>query len=115
LKKTKSIVIHNLISLIKNLNSLDENESYEIKIDDQFFKDNEDEINKRVKLLKLNFEVKFIKVEKELEFNTFEIDQKILEKINIKSKENIEKNTFEEKSEKSYRRKIKKKTTEEIN
>ena len=59
--------------------------------------------------------IKFIKVEKELEFNTFEIDQKILEKINIKSKENIEKNTVEEKSEKSYRRKIKKKTTEDIN
>ena len=45
LKKTKSIVIHNLISLIKNLNSLDENETYEIRIDDQFFKDNENEID----------------------------------------------------------------------
>ena len=115
LKKTKSIVTHNLISLIKNLNSLNENETYEIRIDDQFFKDNEDEINKRIKSLKLTFEVKFIKVEKELEFNIFEINQKILEKINIKSKENIEKNTIEEKSEKSYRRKIKKKTTEDIN
>jgi Ribonuclease G/E len=114
LKKTKSIVIHNLISLIKNLNSLDENETYEIRIDDQFFKDNETEINKRIKSLKLTFEVKFIKVEKDLEFNTFEIDQKILEKINIKSKENIEKHTVEEKSEKSYRRKIKKKSTEDI-
>jgi len=114
LKKTKSIVIHNLISLIKNLNLLDENETYEIRIDDQFFIDNENEISKRIKSLKLTFEVKFIKVEKELEFNTFEIDQKILEKINIKSKENIEKNTIEEKSEKSYRRKIKKKTTEDI-
>jgi hypothetical protein len=93
---------------------LDENETYEIRIDDQFFKDNENEINKRIKSLKLTFEVKFIKVEKDLEFNTFEIDQKILEKINIKSKENIEKNIVEEKSEKSYRRKIKKKSTEDI-
>ena len=114
MKKTKSIVIHNIISLIKNLNSLDENETYEIRIDNQFFKDNENEINKRIKSLKLNFEVKFIKVEKDLEFNSFEIDQKILEKINIKSKENIKKNTVEEKSEKSYRRKIKKKTAEDI-
>ena len=65
--------------------------------------------------MKLSFKIKFIQVEKELEFKTFEIDQKILEKINVKSKENIEKNTIEEKSEKSYRRKIKKKTTEEIN
>ena len=55
LKKTKSIVIHNLISLIKNLNSLDGNETYEIRIDDQFFKDNENEINKRIKSLKLSF------------------------------------------------------------
>ena len=115
LKKTKSIVIHNLMSLIKNLNSLDEEAAYEIRINDKFFKDNENEINKRIKSLKLTFEVKFIKVEKDLEFNTFEIDQKILEKINIKSKENIEKNTVEEKSEKSYRRKIKKKSTEKIN
>ena len=115
LKKTKSIVIHNLISLIKNLNSLDEKETYQIRIDDKFFKDNENEINNRIKSLKLTFGIKFIKVEKELEFNTFEIDQKILEKIKIKSKENIEKNAVEEKSEKSYRRKIKKKTTEDIN
>jgi len=57
----------------------------------------------------------FTQVEKDLEFNTFEIDQKILEKINIKSKENIEKNTVEEKSEKSYRRKIKKKTNNNTN
>ena len=91
------------------------NEAQEIRIDDKFFRDNENEINKRIKSLKLTFEIKFIKVEKELEFNIFEIDQKILEKINIKSKENIEKNIVEEKSEKSYRRKIKKKTTEEIN
>ena len=101
LKKTKSIVIHNLISLIKNLNSLDINESYEIRIDDKFFKANENEINTRVKSLKLSFEIKFIQVEEELEFKTYEIDQKILEMINVKSKENIEKNIVEEKSEKS--------------
>jgi UDP-N-acetylmuramyl pentapeptide phosphotransferase/UDP-N-acetylglucosamine-1-phosphate transferase len=61
------------------------------------------------------FEIKFIQVEKELDFKFFEIDHKIFEKINVKSKENIEKNIVEEKSEKSYRRKIKKKSTEDIN
>jgi len=115
LKKTKSIVMHNLISLIKNLNSLNENETYDIRIDDKFFIDNKNEINKRIKSLKLTFEIKFIQVEKELEFKIYEIDQKVLEKINIKSRENIEKNTIEDKSEKTYRRKIKKKTTEDIN
>jgi hypothetical protein len=94
---------------------LDENISYEIRIDDQFYKDNEKEISNRVKSLKLSFEIKFIKIEKELGFKTFEIDQKVLEKINIKSKENIEKNIIEEKTEKSYRRKIKKKTVEDTN
>ena len=103
------------MSLIKNLNSLDKIEAYEIRIDDQFLKDNENEINERIKALKLTFDIKFIKIEKELEFKTFEIDQKIIEKINLKSRENIEKNTVEEKSEKSYRRKIKKKKSEENN
>ena len=112
LKKTKSIVIHNLISLIKNLNSLDEKISFEIKIDSKFYKDNENEIYKRIKSLNLNFDIKFIQIEKELEFNIYEIDQKIFEKVRLKSKENIEKNAIEGKSEKSYRRKIKKKTND---
>ena len=45
----------------------------------------------------------------------FEIDKKILELINNKSKENIIKNNIpESNSNKSYRRKIKKKSIEEI-
>ena len=94
---------------------MDENISYEIRIDDQFYRDNEKEITDRVKSLKLSFEINFIKIEKDLGFKVFEIDQKVLEKINIKSRENIEKNIIEEKTEKSYRRKIKKKTVENIN
>jgi len=115
LRKTKSIIIHNLLSLIKNLNSLDENISYEIRINEQFYTDNEKEITNRVKSLKLSFEINFIKIEKDLGFKVFEIDQKVLEKINIKSRENIEKNIIEEKTETSYRRKIKKKTVENNN
>ena len=115
LRKTKSIIFHNIISLIKNLNSLDKNDEYEIQIDKTFFQENKVELVKRVKALKLKFNVKFIEVEEGLMHKVFEIDKKVLELINNKSKENIIKNNIpESNSEKSYRRKIKKKSIEEI-
>ena len=115
LRKTKSIIFHNIISLIKNLNSLDKNDEYEIQIDKTFFQENKVELVKRVKTLKLKFNVKFIEVEEGLMHKVFEIDKKILELINNKSKENIIKNNIpESNSDKSYRRKIKKKSIEEI-
>jgi len=115
LRKTKTIIFHNIISLIKNLNSLDKIDEYEIQIDKIFFQENKIELVKRVKALKLKFNVKFIEVEERLLHKVFEIDKKILELINNKSKENIIKNSIPEtNSEKSYRRKIKKKSIEEI-
>ena len=115
LRKTKSIIFHNIISLIKNLNSLDKNDEYEIQIDKIFFQENKVELVKRVKALKLKFDVKFIEVEEGLMHEVFEIDKKVLELINNKSKENIIKNNIpESNTEKSYRRKIKKKSIEEI-
>ena len=115
LRKTKSIIFHNIISLIKNLNSLDKTDEYEIQIDKTFFQENKVELVKRVKALKLKFNVKFIEVEEGLMHKVFEIDKKILELINNKSKENIIKNNIpESNSDKSYRRKIKKKSIEEI-
>ena len=115
LRKTKSIIIHNIITLIKNLNSLDITKEYEINIDKSFFGENKIEIIKRIKSLKLKFDVKFIEIEENLIHKIFEIDQKIIELINNKSKENIIKNTTpENNSEKSYRRKIKKKIVEDI-
>ena len=115
LRKTKSIIFHNIISLIKNFNSLDKTDEYEIQIDKTFFQDNKVELVKRVKALKLKFNVKFIEVEEGLMHKVFEIDKKILELINNKSKENIIKNNIpESNSDKSYRRKIKKKSIEEI-
>ena len=114
-RKTKSIIFHNIISLIKNLNSLDKTDEYEIQIDKTFFQENKVELVKRVKALKLKFNVKFIEVEEGLMHKVFEIDKKILELINNKSKENIIKNNIpESNSDKSYRRKIKKKSIEEI-
>ena len=115
LRKTKSIIIHNIITLIKNLNSLDKTKEYEINIDKSFFGENKIEIIKRIKSLKLKFDVKFIEIEENLIHKIFEVDQKIVELINNKSKENIIKNTTpENNSEKSYRRKIKKKIVEDI-
>ena len=115
LRKTKSIIFHNIISLIKNLNSLDKTDEYEIQIDKTFFQENKVELVKRVKALKLKFNVKFTEVEEGLMHKVFEIDKKILELINNKSKENIIKNNIpESNSDKSYRRKIKKKSIEEI-
>ena len=115
LRKTKSIIFHNIISLIKNLNSLDKTDEYEIQIDKTFFQENTVELVKRVKALKLKFNVKFIEVEEGLMHKVFEIDKKILEQINNKSKENIIKNNIpESNSDKSYRRKIKKKSIEEV-
>ena len=115
LRKTKSIILHNIITLIKNLNSLEKTNDYEINIDKTFFIENKTEIIKRVKSLKLKFNIKFIEIEEDLIHKIFEIDQKILELINNKSKENIIKNiTPENNSDKSYRRKIKKKIVEDI-
>ena len=115
LRKTKSIIFHNIISLIKNLNSLDKTDEYEIQIDKIFFQENKVELIKRVKALKLKFDVKFIELEEGLIHKVFEIDKKVLELINSKSKENIIKNNIpESNTEKSYRRKIKKKSIEEI-
>ena len=115
LRKTKSIILHNIITLIKNLNSLEKTNDYEINIDKTFFIENKIEIIKRVKSLKLKFNIKFIEIEENLIHKIFEIDQKIHELINNKSKENIIKNiTPENNSDKSYRRKIKKKIVEDI-
>tara|TARA_B100000579_G_scaffold433222_1_gene451569 strand:+ start:1886 stop:3547 length:1662 start_codon:yes stop_codon:yes gene_type:complete len=116
MKKTKSIIFSNIINLIKNLNSLEKNDEYEIKIDKEFFQKNQSELLKRIKLLKLKFSIKFTEIEDDLNFEIYEVDQKILELINNKSKENIQKNIpMENSSERTYRRKIKKKTIEDNN
>ena len=111
LRKTKTIIFHNIITLIKSLNSIDKKEEFEISIDKKFFIENKDQLIKRIKSLKLKFNIKFLEMEKGLNFKIFEIDQKIHEQINNKSKENIQKNTPQEiNTEKTYRRKIKKKS-----
>ena len=113
LKKTKTIVFHNIITIIKSLNFIEKKEEFEINIDKKFFLENKEQLIKRVKSLKLKFSIKFIEIEKDLNFKIFEIDQKIYEQINSKSKENIQKYIPQEtNTEKTYRRKIKKKSIE---
>ena len=111
LRKTKTIVFHNIITLIKNLNSIEKKEEFEISIDKNFFIENKDQLMKRIKSLKLKFSIKFLEIEKGLNFKIFDIDQKIYEQIKNKLNENIQKNIpLEANTEKTYRRKIKKKS-----
>ena len=110
LRKTKSIIFNGIITLIKNLNFLEIKDVYDIRIDETFFTKNKIELLQRIKSLKFKFKINFIPIENELNFQIFEIDQKINEQIYNKLKENIPKKLIEEEnSDKSYRRKIKKK------
>ena len=105
-----------MITLIKNYNSLDSSSDFEIRINKTFFNENKKELINRIKALKLKFKVNFIEVDNELIHNIFEIDNKINEQINNKVKENIIKNIpVEQKNDKSYRRKIKKKIVQDPN
>ena len=107
-KKTNSITIHNIISDIKGINAIEHVDDLEIYIDEYFFKENSQEINKKINLINPKFKIKFIT--KYLPKEVYEIDRDLVNKVKDNTKEILEKNKSEEKIiEKSYRRKIKKK------
>ena len=107
-KKSKSIVIHNIISNIKGINAIGNKDGIEIQIDEKFYSENSEEINKKIKKLSLSFEVNFII--RSLTKNIYEFNQELIYKINNNNKEIIEKNRVDDSNtDKSYRRKIKKK------
>ena len=107
-KKSKSIVIHNIISNIKGINAIGNKDGIEIQIDEKFYNENSEEINKKIKKLSLSFEVNFII--RSLTKNIYEFNQELIYKINNNNKEIIEKNRVDDSNtDKSYRRKIKKK------
>ena len=107
-KKSKSIVIHNIISNIKGINAIGNKDGIEIQIDEKFYSENSEEINKKIKKLSLSFEVNFII--RSLTKNIYEFNQELINKINNNNKEIIEKNRVDDSNtDKSYRRKIKKK------
>ena len=107
-KKTNSIIIHNIISNIKGINAIGNTEEVEIQIDEKFFIENNKEINKKINLIKPSFKIKF--VNKSLPKDIYEFNQDLMNKVKNNTKEVIQQNKTEDlNTEKSYRRKIKKK------
>tara|TARA_B100001093_G_scaffold1668_1_gene1666 strand:+ start:4985 stop:6646 length:1662 start_codon:yes stop_codon:yes gene_type:complete len=116
LRKTKTMIFHNIMSLIKNLNSLQLKEDFKIKIDKSFFRENKEELVKRIKIMKLKFKIEFLEEENISDNKIYDIDQKVMELIKNKNKEQLEKiNPIDNNTEKTYRRKIKKKAIEVSN
>ena len=110
-KKADTIIIHNIISLIKSINAIGNKDDIEIKIDEEFYSENSKEIEKKIKIINLSFKINFIKLSALKEI--FEFNQDLLNKIRDNNKDIIEKNKIDDFStEKSYRRKIKKKIIE---
>ena len=110
-KKTKKIIIHNILSNIKIINAIGNKDDVEIKIDENFYNENSNEISKRIKSMKLSFNIKFIyeSIPKEL----YEFNKELINQIKNNNKVILDKNKTEDSNtEKSYRRKIKKKLLE---
>ena len=108
--KTKSIIIYELMSLIRNISNLGEIDVLEIKIDKNFFSNNKNEILNRIKKIKIKID--FIEVD--LPQKIYEINKDLINKITRQNKDILEKNIEQstESKDKTYRRKIKKKTIE---
>ena len=107
-KKTNSIIIHTIISNIKSINAIGNKDIVEIQIDENFFSENNNEINKKINIIKPSFEIKFINAS--LPKDIYEFNQDLINKVKNNTKEIIQQNKTEDlNTEKSYRRKIKKK------
>ena len=111
-KKTNSIIIHNIISNIKSINGIGNKDDIEIKIDERFYKENSENINKKIASIKPSFKVNFIYESMPKDIYLF--NHELINKVKNNAKEVIEKNKIEDtNNEKSYRRKIKKKSLKE--
>ena len=110
-KKTSSIILHNIITKIKGINAIGHKEDIEIQIDEKFLNENLKEIEKKIKDLKLSFNVNL--KNKIIPKEIFEFDRELLNQVNNNTKDIIEQNKSEDlSSDKSYRRKIKRKSVE---
>ncbi len=110
-KKTDTIIVNNIISNIKRINAIGNEDSLEIQIDEKFYKENSKDIDKKIKSINLPFKIKFIS--KSLPKEIYEFNQELINKVKNNTKEIIEKNKTEDlNTEKSYRRKIKKRIVE---
>ena len=110
-KKTDSIIINNIISIIKGINAISNNDDIEVFIDKTFFDKNSKIIDKKIKSLKLSYKINFIN--KNLTKNIFEFNKDLMDKVRNNNRETIERNKTEDlTNNKSYRRKIKRKEVE---
>ena len=107
-KKTNSIIIHNIISYIKGIDAIGFKDEVEIKIDENFYEENIKEIDKKIKALQISFKINFLN--KSIPNEIFEFNHELMNKVKNNTKDLIEQNKIEDlATEKSYRRKIKKK------
>ncbi len=107
-KKTNSIIIHNIISTIKGIDAIGFKDEVEIKIDENFYEENIKEIDKKIKALQISFKINFLN--KSIPNEIFEFNHELMNKVKNNTKDLIEQNKIEDlTTEKSYRRKIKKK------
>ena len=107
-KKTNSIIIHNIISTIKGIDAIGFKDEVEIKIDENFYEENIKEIDKKIKALQISFKINFLN--KSIPNEIFEFNHELMNKVKNNTKDLIEQNKIEDlATEKSYRRKIKKK------
>ena len=96
------------MSNIKGINAIGNKNEVEIQIDEKFFNENNKEINERIKIIKPSFKINF--VTKSLPKEIYEFNQELINKVKNNTKEVIQQNKTEDlNTEKSYRRKIKKK------
>ena len=110
-KKTNSIILHNIITKIKGINAIGHKEDIEIQIDEKFHEENFKEIEKKIKDLKLSFSVNL--KNKIIPKEIFKFDSELVNQVNNNTKNIIEQNRGEDlNSDKSYRRKIKRKSVE---
>ena len=114
-KKTSSIVIYNIITIIKGIDAINNKNDIELVLDDDFYDKNLKEIKRKIKLINLSFKVNITK--KSIPKNIYEFNQELLNEVNNNTKELIDKNKTNDitKDEKSYRRKIKRKSIEKQN
>ena len=109
--KSKNIIYQELESALKNISIIKDIKEIEIKIDSDFFKENNEEIDKRIsKIISKKIKINYIKEEKLT--SIYEFNKDILEKINLNFKNQTIKpikidNEIPE-NEKTFRRKIKK-------
>ena len=110
-KKTKSITIHNIINMIKGLNATGNKDDVEIAIDQRFFEENSADIKNKIKAVKPSFKINF--THKTNLQNLFEFNEELINKVKDNTKDMLEKNRIKDIStDKTYRRKIKKKLVE---